>query len=74
MRKLFKNFIEYFYKQPKVGEIWGYKNANPFKNNITYEVLELKDDYIKYKRMYDGFECIGSSSITYFKVGTRKIK
>ena len=34
--------------KPKIGEIWAFR-VNPFSDPILYEVLDIKDNYLKYR-------------------------
>lgn len=59
-----------------VGQIWMWKKSEktPFKNEeiIFYKVLDVKDSYVKYMNLSDGY--ISSSKIGVFKYQSKKIK
>jgi len=59
-----------------IGEFWMYDfgNENPFKKEEIrcYKVLDVKNGYVKYLALPDGY--ISSSTVRSFKFKSKKIK
>lgn len=59
-----------------IGEFWMYDsgNENPFKKEEIrcYKVLDVKNGYVKYLKLPDGY--VSSSSVRSFKFHSKKIK
>lgn len=62
-----------YFTSVKPGQVWKYKDDDPFKDKeVIYEVLSVKDGYIKYKRHDKWCEgCVGSMRLRTFKVDAR---
>lgn len=59
-----------------IGEFWMYdsSNENPFKKEEIrcYKVLDVKNGYVKYLTLPDGY--VSSNSVRSFKFRSKKIK
>jgi len=65
-------FGSYYRNPPNNGDIW-VRGSNPFEphKNDTFLVLDVKDDYVKYKNIKTGY--VTSIDIEFFKIGLHKI-
>ena len=56
--------------QPKIGQTWIWKNNNPFNPIVKeYIILDIKNDYIKYKELETGY--IDSMHSSLFLIGSK---
>lgn len=75
MLKFFKSLLPV---KVKKGQIWEYilKRGNPFEDSktIQYEVLDVKDGWVKYKDVSDNLGIVRIDTINFFKIGSKCVK
>lgn len=52
---MFRWFFWKWFKQPQVGEIWTYKESNPFQRS-QIKILEIREEWAKIERFSPDFQ------------------